>query len=185
MQKQLDRERRGGSSTGGAGYGGGSSSGAGSSSAGPAPRPTLGSEGRNQSDASIRVPHVQPSPSSSGDPQSLAQENDSLVQRLAEAQTRSWDLEEQLRTSKLRTKNQDEELKVKTEVIQQYMLREFAGELKPLPPHVASTLALANDGSAVAMVLSGEKSSNVSPMKAAQMAESGSPARTPKRGKVR
>ena len=143
------------------------------------PKPTLAADGRNRSDASITSARA---PSPATEPASLLQENESLVQRLAEAQTRGWDLEEQLRNAKLRTKNQDEELRTKTEVIQQYMLREFAGELKPLPPHVAATLAMASDNSPLAMALSDTSGGNISPMKAVQASTGMS---SPGRGAVR
>ena len=148
----------------------------------------LAPDARNRSESSITTGRTA-SPAAAAaaaDSPSLVQENETLVRRLAEAETRGWELEDQLRTAKLRTKNQDEELQTKTEVIRQYMLREFAGELKPLPPHIAATLALASDNNALAMALSDSSSSGQSPMKAVQTtAGASSPARGTKKGKVR
>ena len=132
---------------------------------------------------------TQPSPQAStptSDAPSLTQESEMLVQRLAEAQTLSWNLEDQQRVLRLRIKNLEEELRVKTEVIQQYMLREFAGELKPLPGPVAATLALANQGSSVASATLAGGNGDQSPMKAVQAAAGASPSpfRSPKKGKV-
>ena len=142
----------------------------------------LAPDARNRSESSITTGRTA---SPAADSPSLVQENETLVRRLAEAETRGWELEDQLRTAKLRTKNQDEELQTKTEVIRQYMLREFAGELKPLPPHIAATLALASDNNALAMALSDSSSSGQSPMKAVQTtAGASSPARVTKKGKV-
>ena len=132
---------------------------------------------------------TQPSPRAStptSEAPSLTQENEALVQRLAEAQTQSWNLEDQQRALRLRIRNLEEELRVKTEVIQQYMLREFAGELKPLPGPVAATLALANQGSSVAAAALAGGNGDQSPMKAVQAAAGAlpSPVRSPKKGKV-
>jgi hypothetical protein len=153
----------------------------------------LTADGRNRSESSIATgrsasPAPSPAPSASAastDPASLVQENESLVARLAEAQTRGWDLEEQLKVAKMRTRNQEEELRTKTDVIRQYMLREFAGELKPLSPHVAATLALASDNSSIAQALTDASGANVSPMKAVQASAgaTASPARAGKGGK--